>query len=243
MSTYLYDGSFEGFLSIVYRSYYDKKPATKIIKALKNVSLLDEVIEVVTDTVYAQQVYDGLKTKFENRHYNKIFHTFLCDSRDFEKALYDFIVIGFKDQKRLHDINHPSIHYLEKLEHEYFRHVHKMYGFVRFEELEDGSLYAKIEGKFNILPFLGKHFAKRLYGCDFIIHDIDRALAYVKTKENGVVHQVADFELPTLSENEAKFQKLWKLFFEQVTIKERKNLKLQQNWVPLLYRKYMTEFN
>ncbi len=148
-------------------------------------------------------------------------------------------MIGFKEPKKLHDINHPSIHYLEKLEHEYFRHLHKMYGFVRFEELEDGSLYAKIEGKFNILPYLGKHFKKRLSGVNFIIHDVSRELAYV----DGVIHKVADFETPILSDNEAKFQKLWKLFFEQVAIKERKNLKLQQNWVPLLYRKYMTEFN
>ncbi len=239
MSVYLYDGSFEGFLSVVYQSFYEKKPASKIIKDLKEVLLLDEVIEITTDNTHAQKVHEGLKKKFQKCHYNKIFHTFLCDSRDFEKALYDFIVIGFKDQKKLGDINHPSIYYLEKLEREYFRHLDKMYGFVRFVELEDGSLYAKIEGKFNILPYLGKHFVKRLDGCDFIIHDTGRELAYV----DGVIHQVADFEIPILSENEAKFQKLWKLFFEQVAIKERKNLKLQQNWVPLLYRKYMTEFN
>jgi probable DNA metabolism protein len=113
-----------------------------------------------------------------------------------------------------------------------------MYGFVRFEELEDGVLYAKIEGKFNILPFLGKHFTKRLSGCNFIIHDTKRELAYL----NGKIHQVADFKIPTLSKDEAKFQKLWKIFFNKVAISERKNLKLQQNFVPLLYRKYMTEF-
>ncbi len=242
MSVYLYDGSFEGFLSVVYHSYYAKKPAFKIIKNLQEVSLLDEVIEITTDSLHAQKVLDGLKQKFESCHYNKIFHIFLCDSRAFEKALYDFILIGFKEPKKLYDINHPSIFYLEKLEHEYFRHVHKMYGFVRFEELEDGSLYAQIEGKFNILPYLGKHFVKRLDGCTFIIHDIQRELAYVKTKEHGGVHKVADFEIPKRSENEAKFQKLWKLFFKQVTIQERKNLQLQQNWVPLLYRTYMTEF-
>ena len=239
MSAYLYDGSFEGFLSVVYHSYYQKKPALKIIKDKKQVGLLDEIIEIITDLTHAQKVHLALQKKFDTKNYNKIFHTFLCDSRDFEKALYDFIVIGFKNQKKLHDINHPSIYYLEKLEHEYFRHVHKMYGFVRFEELEDGVLYAKIEGKFNILPFLGKHFVKRLDGCDFIIHDTKRELAYVK----GAIHKIADFEIPTLSKDEAKFQKLWKLFFEKVTIKERKNLKLQQSWVPLLYRKYMTEFD
>jgi probable DNA metabolism protein len=243
MSVYSYDGSFEGFLSVVYQSYYAKKSASKIIKSLKDISLLDEVIEVVTDNTHAQKVNLALQNKFEKHHYNKIFHTFLCDSRDFEKALYDFIVIGFKDQKKLQDINHPSIYYLDKLEREYFKYLDKMYGFLRFEELEDGSLYSKLEGKFNILPLLGEHFIKRLDGCDFIIHDIKRELAFVNTKGVHRIHKVADFETPILSENEEKFQKLWKLFFKQVSIKERKNLKLQQNWVPLLYRKYMSEFS
>jgi probable DNA metabolism protein len=66
-----------------------------------------------------------------------------------------------------------------------------------------------------------------------------KELAYI----DGIIHKVADFDLPLLSDNEEKFQKLWKLFFENVTIKKRKNLKLQQNFVPLLYRKYMTEFS
>lgn len=243
MSVYLYDGSFEGFLSVVYYSYYERRPALKIIKDLKDASLLDEVIEIVTDNIHAQKVHNGLKNKFEKCQYNKIFYTFLCDSREFEKALYDFIVIGFKDQKKLYDINHPSIYYLEKLEREYFRYLDKMYGFIRFEELDDSSLYAKIEGKFNILPLLGKHFIKRLDGFDFIIHDTARELAYVKTKDGASILKVEDFETPLFSKNEVKFQKLWKLFFKQVSVKERKNLNLQQNLVPLLYRKYMTEFS
>ena len=49
------------------------------------------------------------------------------------------------------------------------------------------------------------------------------------------------FEVMSLS-NEEKFQKLWKSFFKGVTINERKNLKLQTQMVPLLYRTYMSEF-
>ncbi len=238
MNVYFYDGSFEGFLSLIYCSYYEKKPASKIIKCKKEINLLDEIIDINTDILQAKKVQLSLEKKFEIKNYNKIFHTFLCDNRDFEKALYDFIVLGFKNQKNLQNITHPSIYYIEQLNLEYFRYVHKMYGFIRFEELEDGVFYAKIEGKFNILPFLGKHFTKRLDGCDFIIHDIRRDLAYL----NGKILQVADFEIPKFSKDEEKFQKLWKLFFKKTAINERKNLKLQQNFVPLLYRKYMTEF-
>jgi probable DNA metabolism protein len=117
-----------------------------------------------------------------------------------------------------------------------------MYGFVRFEELEDKTLYAKIETKFNVLPFLGRHFYKRLSTSDFIIHDIKRNLAFVKSNKDAQIRSVASFEAPTLSQEEEHFKRLWKVFFQSVAIKERENKKLQQNFVPLLYRTYMSEF-
>jgi probable DNA metabolism protein len=240
--TYLYDGSFEGFLTLIHQSYVQKKSAEKIIRNLQDIDLLDEVTEVVTNRTYAGKVLKSLEKKFHKRYFNRIFHIFLCDTRDFELPLYVYIVLGFRDQKNLSNINHPSIYYIEKLEQEYFRHLHKMYGFVRFEELEDKTLYAKIEGKFNLLPLLGRHFMKRLDGNDFIIHDTRRALAFLYHEGESRVEQIASFTEPRRSLHEEKFQKLWKTFFKSVMISERKNLKLQQNWVPLLYRKYMTEF-
>ena len=111
-----------------------------------------------------------------------------------------------------------------------------MYAFIRFEELEDGTLYGKIESKFNVVYFLGKHFLKRFNNQNFIIHDLDRKLAFVKIDEEFSIQEVAYFDEPTFSSNEEKFQKLWKSFFKGVTIKERINLKLQQNLVPLVYR-------
>jgi probable DNA metabolism protein len=117
-----------------------------------------------------------------------------------------------------------------------------MYGFVRFKEIEDGSLYAKIETKYNILYFLGKHFLNRLGNNDFIIHDIQREYAFVKYKNKFDIRHVATFDEPEYSKEEEKFQKLWKTFFQSVAIEKRNNEKLQQQLVPLIYRAYMSEF-
>ena len=242
MITYMYDGTFEGFLTMIHRSYMYKEVAYRIIKTPLETNLLDTTISVITNRTYAQKVLKSLEERFEKRYFNRIFHIFMCDTHDFEKALYDYIILGFRDQKNLADITHPSIHYIEKLEQEYFRYLHKMYGFVRFEELEEGTLYGRLEGKFNILPLLGKHFARRLNGCDFVLHDLQRSLAYLHNGEGDTIREVATYEIPKRSLHEEKFQKLWKTFFTHVTIGTRQNLKLQQNWVPLLYRKYMTEF-
>ncbi len=242
MIVFIYDGSFEGFLTAIYYSYYKKITPTKIVKNYNDYTLFDKVVKINTNFFYAKKVHDALKKRFKTKHYKKIFHIFACDSIKFEKELYEFIVLGFKDQKNLSNINHPSIFFLEKLESEYFRYLHKMYGFLRFEELHDSTLYAKLEAKFDILAPLGKHFLKRVDGHNFIIHDIKRSLAFINLDQKQSIHHVKDFSLPKLSQNEKKFQDLWKLFFKQAAIKERKNLKLQQNFVPLVYRKYMIEF-
>ena len=156
--------------------------------------------------------------------------------------LLEYIILGFKDTKQLFNINNSAVFYLETLEKELFRHVHKMTGFIRFEELDDKTLYAKIQTKFNIAYFVGKHFLKRFNNQNFIIHDINRKIAFIKTKDDCSIQEVAFFDEPNYSTNEEKFQKLWKRFFKGVTIEERINPKLQQQLVPLLYRTYMSEF-
>ena len=238
----VYDGSFEGFLSLIYEVYYQKLKPLKIYKTLPNEMIFEEIKNIETIEENSKKVLDSMKNIFPKDIVCKILNIFMCDTKEFEMALLEYIILGFKDTKQLFNINNSSIFYLEALEKELFRHVHKMTGFIRFEELEDGTLYAKIQTKFNVAYFLGKHFLKRFNNQNFIIHDIEREIAFVKIENNISIENIASFDTPTYSENEAKFQKLWSSFFNSVSIKERTNLKLQQNQVPLIYRTYMNEF-
>jgi probable DNA metabolism protein len=238
----VYDGSFEGFLSLVYKVYYDKLQPTLITKNTPQTLFLDEVISIETDMIHSQKVLDGLKEKFTSENFNKILHIFMCDNREFELDLLSYIVTGFKNQKELSNINNKSVFTILELEKELFRTVHLMYGFVRFEELDDGTLYAKVENKFNVIYFLACHFLKRFNNQNFIIHDIKRKIAYIKNEQMQGIQEIAQFDTPEYSKNEEKFQNLWKKFFNTVTIESRENKKAQQNFVPLLYRTYMTEF-
>ena len=238
----LYDGTFEGFLSLVYEVYYKKLKPTKIYKTLPNEILFEEILEINSSKESGIKVLNAIKTKFPKEILEKILNIFMCDSKEFEMALLEYIVIGFKDSKQLYNINNSCVFYLNNLEKELFRVTHKLTGFIRFEELEDKTLYAKIESKFNVVYFLGRHFLKRFNNQNFIIHDINRKLAFVKIENDFSVQEVAFFDEPNYSSNEEKFQKLWKSFFSGVTINERTNLKLQTQMVPLLYRTYMSEF-
>ena len=45
-----------------------------------------------------------------------------------------------------------------------------------------------------------------------------------------------------ISQNEAEYEKLWKGFFESISIKERENPHLQRTTLPVRYRREMPEF-
>lgn len=238
----VYDGSFEAFLSLVYDVYYKKLTPKEILREMPQTLLLEDIYEVIYDEVNAMKVFASLKERFLPQNLQSIQNIFLCEAIAFEMDLLVFIVLGFKSQKELQNINNPAIFRLRSYEKQLFHNYHKMSGFLRFVELEDGSLYAKLESRFNLAYLLGRHFSKRLNNQEFYIHDIARSLVFVHTKELKGIQKLAAFELPEHSADEAKFQRLWKEFFRSVSIESRKNEKVQKQTVPLLYRTYMSEF-
>jgi probable DNA metabolism protein len=240
--TLLYDGTFEGFLTIIYEVYYKKLKVKTILKSAPQTLFLDEIIKIITDEKKALKVLEALKSNFPKKNFELILNIFMCDTKKFELELLRYVILGFKDTKELSNINQKEVFYLQNLEKELFRHIHKMYGFVRFKELEDNTLYAKIDGKFNITYFLGKHFMKRLNNQNFIIHDTTRDLAFIKNENFQGIEKVSAYKEPKLSDNENKFSKLWFTFFKNTTIKTRENKKSQRNFIPLIYRTYMDEF-
>ena len=209
----IYDGSFEGFLTLVYEVYYQKLKPTAIIKKQPNSLVLEEILQITTNKQKAIKVLDAIEKKFHKKHFNNIINSFMCDNVEFELTLLHYIIIGFKNTKELYNINNPNVFFIDNLLVELFRHVHKMKGFTRFEELKDGTLYAKIETKFNVAYFLGKHFFKRLNNQDYIIHDINRKLAFIKNSEFIGIKEVLEFEQPTLSSDEQRIKSVNKTIF------------------------------
>lgn len=238
----IYDGSFENFLNLVYDIYYKKISPTVVCKNIPHQLILDDVYQCEYNEEKSMKVYKALKETFSKKNFKTILKIFMCDNAEFEMPLLEYIILGFKNQNELKNINNSSLFLLENLEKELFRNVHKMTGFLRFEEIEDGALYAKVESKFNVVYFLGRHFEKRFNNQVFYIHDVSRKIAYVHLKEYKGIREIASFDIPQLSQEEEKFRKLWKTFFQSVTIESKKNEKLQKNLVPLLYRTYMSEF-
>lgn len=242
MTTWIYDGSFEGFLSAVAQSYLRRTIPGTLDTEAPQPGLFDEPVWIETDTVAAARLMDAMRKKLDRNTMQRIFQVFLCDDAPRERELLLYIHMGLKEPGLLLDPAHPVVYAVEQYQKRVLTTLHKMHGFTRFEQLHDSSFYARIEPPRNVLPLMGSHFRKRFRQERFIIHDLKRALALVYDTRELRLHSVHDYDIPERSDDEARFQALWKRFFDTVAIEERINPKLQRQWVPLQYRKWMNEF-
>lgn len=239
---WLYDGSFEGFLSIVHESYLSKTIPDAIRTHKDPSSLLDECRFIQTEELSASKVASSIRERFSKPIIERIFHAFLCDDSQPERDLLLYLRLGFKSADYLNDYAHPVIYTVHGYQRRVLSTLHKMNAYLRFEELEDLTLYAQIAPPRNVLPLMGKHFKTRLRNAPFIIHDTKRSLALLFKEGTLRLEQVGEYSEPIRSAEEERFRQLWKTFFARVAIESRINPKLQRSHVPLKYRTYMSEF-
>lgn len=240
--TYLYDGTFEGFLTAIYKHYYNQKAERIVIEGAYQVGLLEEYERVVTDKEKAAKVQKALEEKLSSEALHHIHHAFLSFEEFKDTQLLHYIEFGFKQGKSLDDLHgDPRVLPVHKMSRRVGFERHRFLGLLRFQQVEN-ILYAEFEPDNDIITLLADHFADRLKQEKFIIHDKKRHQAIVYS--DGFWY-VTDFTLNqklTLTNKEKEWQELWKGYFNQVAIKERKNLKLQQQFVPKKYRRNITEF-
>ncbi len=121
------------------------------------------------------------------------------------------------------------------------REIHRMKGFLRFQEVEGGYLYASFRPKYNIIFPLSKYFANRLRNEKILLHDLMRNILIFCHQEKIYPARLVE-PIPPKTLNEKLISHLWVHYFEQMGIKERSNSKLQKQKVPLKYRNFMIEF-
>lgn len=118
--------------------------------------------------------------------------------------------------------------------------THRMKGFLRFMENADGVLYAPYSPDNDITDMLAVHFADRLGGQKFVIHDVKRKIAALYDGEEIVMTRVEEAEI-YLSEYEKYFEDLWKQYYKSVNILSRPHEKQMKGYMPVRYWKFLPE--
>ncbi len=248
----IYDGSFEGFLSVVFQCYQQKLSPTNICKE----SDFQEVLFAQKQTIacapqQAQRVWKALQKKLHRRNQELPLLAFLSEHPGIEMILYRFIRRVFDTNFSIEtDYGDSDILQLKKLERKVLKETARLLQFVRFQETRDGIYFAPIEPEFDVLPFTLHHFKNRFADQQWLIYDLRRDYGFhynLKTVEEITLSEktfsTIDGKVNSnlLEEEEVHYQKLWKNYFDSINIKERKNLKVQRQHMPQRYWKFLPE--
>ena len=240
-----FDGSFEGFLCVVYAYYYDGIMPLYIQDADNYQQALDiEEYYVSTDFDKALRVQLGIREKISVQAENYLAYAFLAEGDDKFMDMFRYVILGFKTGSAVD--NHLQQDYVLGV-HKRARYVggeaHLLSGFCRFAETKQGVFYSAVTPVNNVLSILAEHFADRMMNQAWIIHDKKRHKAAVYDGNRYIIGDVPKFAQVDFCDGEKLIQDLWGAFFDAVTIKERVNKALQRNNLPLRYRGNMLEFH
>lgn len=268
---YLYDGTFEGLLTIAFNCYMSKQIPSNIIFEKHYISnFLDTAIYVKTDTEKASRIWNGLYSNVSFDALYNCYYAFLSYQKNKEINILKYILASFAIGPKI-----TSMLYIDyvlevtKLRKNVLHESHKLKGLVRLSEIGNNIFYASIHPDNNVIELLGHFFIKRFPCQNLIIHDKNRNLVFlydannrlknnVKTSNNiskteciqyysknnyEIVEVPANIRIPTISKEEKHFQDLWKTFFNTIAIKERSNSKLQMQYMPKKYWQDITEMN
>jgi len=242
MRTYLYDGSFEGFLTAAALALENGGDCLIERNGAAEPELFRELINSGTDPEKAASVRALAGTRGSPESWKHIRFAFLSGLPGAETAILAYLrLLAEKGSAAENMLADSRVSKLLALSGKTAGEAHRFKGFVRFGELADGSLYAKIEPDHDILDLIIPHFRARLAAFNWVIHDAARGKAALYFRGNLVrAPLVAVRELPAAAEEDIRT--LWRSFFRIAAIKERANPGLQRKNVPFRYRRNLTEF-
>ncbi|BCN31439.1 TIGR03915 family putative DNA repair protein [Anaeromicropila herbilytica] len=251
MTIYLCEDSIDGIFTAIYDAWASKKGHANVrieLQQENTYELFHEYIAVVTDTDKALKVAKTINDRLGNEVYQELTKAALSCGEDKADAIYRVLILGFslkKGNKVLDCLSNESVFKVFEYSRKANNEAHHLLGFIRFVELDNGVLFAKINPKNNIITILSAHFHIRMPLENWMIYDENRKLAIVYKKETVPVlvsgEEIDSERIERVSDNEKEFQQLWNSFFESICIKERVNLKLQMNNLPKRFWSNMTE--
>lgn len=246
----VYDGTFDGFLTLVFELYDLKISQFDIVdkkNLQQNVFALTRTI--ITDEQKSQRVWAGLSKKLSSTALGNIYKCYLSELPKIESILFQFIQYTFNSNFNIEaDFGFEPVLKVAQISKKVMREKHRFEAFVRFKKDKEGLFYALIDPDFNVLPLILDHFRKRYADQKWLIYDVRRkyGLYYNLIKTEYVVFESSFIKSKASSnivfdDEEIFYEQLWKDYFTATNIPSRKNMKLHKQHLPVRYWKYLSE--
>jgi probable DNA metabolism protein len=254
----VYDGTFDGFLTAVFETYYQKLQQVQIQseEAAKAV-LFGKMQHVTTDLDKSERVATKLQTLDKGSGFRLFYRAFLSEQERIENDLLAIIRRSLKiGTVPSGDLGDPSVLRINQASKILGREKHRMEAFIRFHLIEENIYFANCEPDCNVLPVISSHFKNRYADQKWVIYDLKRdyGISYdlqevheVKIdfresdgKTKGIINDTG-VGRSRFRESENNYRDLWNQYFKSTNIESRKNMKLHLQHVPKRYWKYLSE--
>jgi probable DNA metabolism protein len=251
MLYYIYDNTFEGLLTAVFDLYNRKELPDRIMRDSLLPPLFVDTYTVVTDEKKANRVVEGLKKKISMSALKMLFICYLSEWEDIEMYLFRYIRKSLASPTSIElNFSDEDVLFLSKIYKKVQNEAMHIKQFVRFKKMADEMYFAVMDPLYNVLPLCASFFQDRYADQRWIVYDWRRNYGlYYDLDTTETIRfdrpirllQTGKFESEQLDDSETGFQNLWNDYLKAITIPERKNLRLQRQFMPKRFWKYLTE--
>ena len=143
------------------------------------------------------------------------------------------------------DRGDPDVLVVIKAAGKVLHEIHRLMGLLRFRQDSGGVYTARCSPDHFILPALAEHFTLRFGETPWAIIDEKRNLCLFR--EKGGQARLVPLSASSLSFSAAEdgkkdsWEDLWKLYHRSINNEAKKNLRLQRQFMPERYHKYLPE--
>jgi probable DNA metabolism protein len=250
---YIYNGTFEGFLNVVFRAFENRTQPDQIsISGTGGYDLFCDTEEVSADPAKAMRVWQGLIRKTSLKNAQMIHTAFLSQLPGIEMQIWRYLnaIFTTTDGSYYQNMLDENVFQLVQTARKVKKEAHRFLGFVRFQQTPDGVLFAPIAPDHDILTLISGHFKNRYPEQQWVIYDTRRNYGMFYDREQ--IHEI-ELENPQMDmqtgklTQEAKdqledyYQKLWQQYYHSVNIAGRSNPRQMSRMMPRRYWRYLPE--
>jgi probable DNA metabolism protein len=252
MLYYVYDGTFDGFLTAVIEAMEEAEFPEQIISEKQlETNLFTEIRYIDTDFEKAKWLMGRIFKKLSREGLKSTLYCYLSGDPGSEIILCKYLQKVMVAKENIeNDLADPVVLKVRKIRERVAKEAHLFKGIVRFRRIGSDFFYAPIEPDHQITPLLAEHFRKRFADQRWFIHDRGRnsgifydgnQVRFLKEVELKPELDDLTSDFGCLSEEELAWENLWKVYFKNIEIKERSNSRLQKQFLPSRYWKYLIE--
>ncbi len=237
-----YDGSFDGLLTAVFDAFCEKTDELEILPPDSNASALFTTRVVCSDSLKSSRVAVGVEKQFPEL-LKRLYYAWLSHYSGVETDILMLIKRSYAlGRNCIGELNYEFSTRLHKAAKRVGFEAHRFLGLTRFRK--QGDIYiSEIYPDNEVLPLMSEHFCDRFSMQQFIIADMNHMKALVWNGREAVYADATGAELTSIfsSLGTDELEDVWASYLKVLTIKERKNLKLQQSFIPIKYRSGIVE--